>query len=113
MYWSSCNNQAFINGNNKEAEDVLKDESLIPFYVNSNIVYDESSQYADLILPDVTYLDAEQSPSVRTKARPSLASTRRISATLGRPPMATDRVPFHADATTANTFPWWRIGLPE
>jgi len=57
VYWSSCNNQAYINGNNREAEAVLKDENLIPFYVNSNIVYDESSQYADLILPDVTYLE--------------------------------------------------------
>ena len=57
VYWSSCNNQAFINGNNKEAEEILKDESLLPFIVNTNIVYDETSQYADLILPDVTYLE--------------------------------------------------------
>ena len=57
VYWSSCNNQAFINGNYKEAEEILKDENLLPFVVNSNIVYDETSQYADLLLPDVTYLE--------------------------------------------------------
>jgi len=57
VYWSSCNNMAYINGNNNEAEEVLKDESLIPFSISSNIVYDESSQYADIILPDVTYLE--------------------------------------------------------
>jgi len=57
VYWSSCNNMAFINGNNKEAEAILKDEKLIPFHVTTNIVYDETSQYTDLILPDVTYLE--------------------------------------------------------
>ncbi len=57
VYWSSCNNMAFINGNNREAEAILKDEKLIPFHVTTNIVYDETSQYADLILPDVTYLE--------------------------------------------------------
>ena len=57
VYWWSCNNPAFINGNNKEAEAIYKDEKLMPFLVTSTIVYDESSQYADLILPDVTYLE--------------------------------------------------------
>jgi anaerobic selenocysteine-containing dehydrogenase len=57
VYWWSCNNPAYINGNNKEAEEIYKDESIIPFLVTSTIVYDESSQYADLILPDVTYLE--------------------------------------------------------
>ncbi len=57
VYWWSCNNPTFINGNNKEAEAVYKDEKLIPFLMTTSIVYDESSQYADLILPDVTYLE--------------------------------------------------------
>ncbi len=57
VYWWSCNNPTFINGNNNEAEAVYKDEKLIPFLMTTTIVYDESSQYADLILPDVTYLE--------------------------------------------------------
>ena len=36
---------------------VLKDESLIPFHVCSDIVYSETAHYADLILPDATYLE--------------------------------------------------------
>ena len=57
VYWWSCYNPAFINGNNKEAQEILKDEKLMPFTITSTITYDESSQFADLILPDVTYLE--------------------------------------------------------
>lgn len=39
------------------AVDVLKDESLIPFHVCSDIVYSEMAHYADIILPDATYLE--------------------------------------------------------
>jgi thiosulfate reductase / polysulfide reductase chain A len=37
--------------------DVLKDETLIPFHVCSDVVYSEQAHYADLILPDATYLE--------------------------------------------------------
>lgn len=57
VYWWSCYNPGFINGNNKELQGILQDESIIPFLITSTIVYDESSQFADLILPDVTYLE--------------------------------------------------------
>lgn len=36
---------------------VLKDEKLIPFHACSDIVYSEQAHYADLILPDATYLE--------------------------------------------------------
>jgi anaerobic selenocysteine-containing dehydrogenase len=36
---------------------VLRDEKLIPFHVCSDIVYSEQAHYADLILPDATYLE--------------------------------------------------------
>jgi anaerobic selenocysteine-containing dehydrogenase len=57
VYWWSCYNPTFINGNNDEARAVLQDEDIMPFLITSTIVYDESSQYADIILPDVTYLE--------------------------------------------------------
>ncbi|MCK4867064.1 MAG: molybdopterin-dependent oxidoreductase, partial [Alphaproteobacteria bacterium] len=57
VYWWSCYNPTFINGNNDEARAVFQDESIMPFLITSTIVYDESSQYADIILPDVTYLE--------------------------------------------------------
>ncbi|MEW8551932.1 MAG: molybdopterin dinucleotide binding domain-containing protein, partial [Candidatus Thiodiazotropha endolucinida] len=57
VYWWSCYNPGFINGDNKELQSIMRDESIIPFLISTTIVYDESSQYADLILPDVTYLE--------------------------------------------------------
>ncbi len=57
VYWWSCYNPGFINGDNKELQSILKDEKIMPFLITSTIVYDESSQFADLILPDVTYLE--------------------------------------------------------
>jgi thiosulfate reductase/polysulfide reductase chain A len=37
--------------------EVLLDETLIPFHACSDIVYSETAHYADLILPDATYLE--------------------------------------------------------
>jgi len=37
--------------------DVLKDEQLIPLHVCCDIVYSETAQYADILLPDATYLE--------------------------------------------------------
>ncbi|HIC13094.1 MAG TPA: hypothetical protein EYO75_06965 [Sulfurimonas sp.] len=37
--------------------DALKDESIIPFHVCSDIVYSEMAHYADIILPDATYFE--------------------------------------------------------
>jgi thiosulfate reductase / polysulfide reductase chain A len=39
------------------AVEVMKDEKLMPFHVCSDIVYSETAHYADLILPDATYLE--------------------------------------------------------
>ncbi|QGZ38196.1 anaerobic selenocysteine-containing dehydrogenase [Pseudoduganella flava] len=39
------------------AAEVLADEKLIPFHACSDIVYSEMAHYADLILPDATYLE--------------------------------------------------------
>lgn len=40
-----------------QAVEVLKDEALIPFHVCSDIVYSETAHYADLILPDASYME--------------------------------------------------------
>ncbi len=57
IYFWYCYNPVYVNGNCQENIDVLSDEKLIPFTVTSNIVYDESSRLADLILPDTSYLE--------------------------------------------------------
>ncbi|MCI0683194.1 MAG: molybdopterin-dependent oxidoreductase [Gemmataceae bacterium] len=55
------------------AVEVLRDEKLIPFHVCSDVVYSETAHYADLILPDATYLerwglDARNNYELRTYA---------------------------------------------
>jgi anaerobic selenocysteine-containing dehydrogenase len=39
------------------AVEVLEDEKLIPFHICSDVVYSETCHYADLLLPDATYLE--------------------------------------------------------
>jgi anaerobic selenocysteine-containing dehydrogenase len=39
------------------AVSVLKDEKLIPFHACSDVVYSEQAHYADMILPDATYME--------------------------------------------------------
>lgn len=57
IYYWYCYNPVYVNGECQENIDVLSDEKLMPFTVTSNIVYDESSRLADLILPDTSYLE--------------------------------------------------------
>ncbi len=45
----------YANGEVQENIDILKDETLIPYYVSVNPFYDESAALADLILPEPTY----------------------------------------------------------
>ncbi|MBC7715953.1 MAG: molybdopterin-dependent oxidoreductase [Pseudorhodobacter sp.] len=39
------------------ALEVLKDETLIPFHACSDVVYSETAHYADMILPDASYME--------------------------------------------------------
>jgi thiosulfate reductase / polysulfide reductase chain A len=39
------------------AVEVLSDEKLIPFHACSDVVYSEQAHYADMILPDATYME--------------------------------------------------------
>lgn len=45
----------YANGETQENIDILKDESLIPYFVVCSPFYDESAALADLILPEPTY----------------------------------------------------------
>ncbi len=57
IYMWYCYNPVYVNGECQENIDILKDTKLIPFTVTSNIIYDEASSLADMILPDATYLE--------------------------------------------------------
>jgi anaerobic selenocysteine-containing dehydrogenase len=57
MYITYCFTPAYANGNSQEGIDVLKDEELLPFIVAVDPFYGDSTMYADLILPDATFLE--------------------------------------------------------
>ena len=57
IYLIHCYNPVYVNGECQENIDILKDEKLIPFVVSADMAMSESTALADLILPDVTYLE--------------------------------------------------------
>ncbi|MHA1544272.1 MAG: molybdopterin dinucleotide binding domain-containing protein, partial [Alphaproteobacteria bacterium] len=57
VYMWYCYQPVFSNGDCKVNREVLLDENLIPFTVCSSPFYDESSELADMILPDATYIE--------------------------------------------------------
>jgi len=52
-----CYTPWMANGNMGETEAVLKDESLLPYVISSDTSYGDSTHFADMILPDATYLE--------------------------------------------------------
>jgi anaerobic selenocysteine-containing dehydrogenase len=57
IYMIYCYNPVYVNGECAENAEILKDESLIPYVVAVDPFLSESTALADLILPDVTYLE--------------------------------------------------------
>ncbi|MFQ5868082.1 MAG: molybdopterin-dependent oxidoreductase [bacterium] len=57
IYMIYCYAPVYANGEVQENIDILRDEKLIPYIVSVDIAYSESTALADLILPDVTYLE--------------------------------------------------------
>ncbi|MBI2881970.1 MAG: molybdopterin-dependent oxidoreductase, partial [Candidatus Tectomicrobia bacterium] len=57
VYMTYVYNPVYANGEVEFNRSVLKDESLIPFLVAVDAYMSESTELADLILPDATYLE--------------------------------------------------------
>jgi len=57
VYFVYCYTPAYANGDMQENIDILKDEDIIPFMVVSDVAYSEAAMYADILLPDATYLE--------------------------------------------------------
>lgn len=57
IYMIHCYNPVYVNGECQENIDILSDEKLVPFLVSVDAFLSESTALADLILPDVTYLE--------------------------------------------------------
>ena len=57
IYFVYCHNPVYSNGGCEENARVYKDEEKVPFLVASDVVLSETSELADLVLPDATYLE--------------------------------------------------------
>lgn len=57
LYFTYCYTPTYANGDIQENIDILTDESIIPYFVSCDVAYGDSTMYADLILPDATYLE--------------------------------------------------------
>ena len=57
IYMTYCYNPAYVNGGVGDNIRVLKDERKVPFHVAVDVALSESTELADLILPDATYLE--------------------------------------------------------
>ena len=57
VYLWYCYTPAYANGDVQENIDILKDEKLLPYTVAVDPFYGDSAVFADLILPDATYLE--------------------------------------------------------
>jgi anaerobic selenocysteine-containing dehydrogenase len=57
MYVQYCYTPGYANGDNSGTRAIMADESIVPYYVASDVCYGDSSHYADLILPDTFYTE--------------------------------------------------------
>jgi thiosulfate reductase/polysulfide reductase chain A len=57
VYMIYCYNPVYANGDCQRNIRILKDKSLIPYYVAVDTAYSEGSALADLIIPDASYLE--------------------------------------------------------
>jgi anaerobic selenocysteine-containing dehydrogenase len=57
IYLVYCHNPVYSNGDCRENERIYKDEEKIPFLVACDVILSETSDLADLVLPDATYLE--------------------------------------------------------
>jgi anaerobic selenocysteine-containing dehydrogenase len=57
IYMIYCYNPVYVNGNVQANIDLMTDEEKMPFIVAVDVTLSESTELADLVLPDATYLE--------------------------------------------------------
>jgi anaerobic selenocysteine-containing dehydrogenase len=57
IYLVYCHNPVYSNGDCKHNAEVYKDTDKVPFLVACDVVLSETSELADLVIPDATYLE--------------------------------------------------------
>jgi anaerobic selenocysteine-containing dehydrogenase len=57
IYMTYCHNPVYSNGDCGENARILQDEEKVPFLVSVDVALSETTELADLVLPDATYLE--------------------------------------------------------
>ena len=57
IYMFYCYNPVYVNGDVQRNIELMKDEGKMPFIVAVDVALSESTELADLVLPDATYLE--------------------------------------------------------
>jgi anaerobic selenocysteine-containing dehydrogenase len=57
IYLVYCHNPVYSNGNCRDNARIYRDEEKIPFLVAVDVILSETSELADLVFPDATYLE--------------------------------------------------------
>ena len=57
IYMMYCYNPVYVNGDVQASIDLMKNEQKMPFIVSVDVALSESTELADLVLPDTTYLE--------------------------------------------------------
>jgi anaerobic selenocysteine-containing dehydrogenase len=57
LYMVYCHNPVYSNGDCRDNARILSNPELIPFLVSVDVTLSETSELADLVLPDATYLE--------------------------------------------------------
>ncbi|TAN58217.1 MAG: thiosulfate reductase, partial [Rhodospirillales bacterium] len=76
-------NPAYTYPSSHVWEAMYKDEKLIPFFASFSPYMSETAQYADLIIPDTTYLERNDPESMPSDLRPWLGIRQQVIKPLG------------------------------
>ncbi len=83
VWMSYYDNPAYTYPSSHVWEAFLKDESLVPFFVSFSCFMSETTELADLIIPDVTYLERHDPESMPSGLYPCLSIRQPVIEPLG------------------------------
>jgi anaerobic selenocysteine-containing dehydrogenase len=83
FYWNYHIDQIYAFPDGGVWEEVFADESKVAFIVHSDLYVNETALYADLVLPDATYLELSEPDSMPNAEQPWVGMRQRVIEPLG------------------------------
>jgi anaerobic selenocysteine-containing dehydrogenase len=83
FYWNYHIDQVYAFPDGGVWEEVFSDESMVAFIVHSDLYMNETALYADIILPDATYLELSEPDSMPSAEVPWVGMRQRVIEPLG------------------------------